>query len=50
MGFTKEIKPNTVDSHQAAPAYVLTFLRWSNRDTLNYTNAQPLEVREPMIV
>lgn len=50
MGFVKEIKPNTVDSHQVSPGYVLTFLRWSNRDTKNYTNAGPLEVRKPMIV
>lgn len=50
MGFVKEIKPNTPDSHQVSPAYVLTFLRWSNRDTKNYTNADPLAVRKPMLV
>jgi len=50
MGFVKEIKPNTVDSHQASPAYVLSFLRWSNRDTKNYTIAGALDVRKPMVV
>ena len=50
MGFVKEIKPNTPDSHQASPGYVLTFLRWSNRDTQNYKNIEPLTVRKPMLV
>ena len=50
MGFTKEIEPNTPDSHQASPAYMLTFLRWSNRDTKNYKNAETLEVRDPLVV
>jgi hypothetical protein len=50
MGFVKEIKPNTPDSHQASPAYMLTFLRWSNRDTYNYTTPGNLEVRQPLVV
>ena len=50
MGYIKEIFPNTVDSHQVSPAYVLTFMRWSNRDTYNYKNNKPLDVRTPLVV
>lgn len=50
MGFVKEIKPNTPDSHQSSPSYLLTFLRWSNRDTYNYKNPDALEVRKPLVV
>lgn len=50
MGFVCEIKPNSVDSHQVSPAYLLTFLRWSNRDTLNYKEIDALEVRRPLTV
>lgn len=50
MGFTKEIHPNTPDSHQVSPAYVLTFLRWSNRDTYNYDAPDALQVRKPLVV
>lgn len=49
MGYVKEIKPNSTDSHQVSPAYVLTFLRWSNRDSYNYSG-DSLEVRQPMVV
>lgn len=34
--FTKVIKKSSSDSHQSSPGYVLTFIRWSNRDTVNY--------------
>lgn len=50
MGFVKDILPNSTDSHQVSPAYVITFLRWANRDTFNYKNAPALEVRKPMVV
>lgn len=50
MGFTKEIFPNTPDSHQTSPSYLLTFLRWSNRDTYNYKGTDSLEVRKPLVV
>lgn len=36
MAYTYDIKNNSEDSHQTSPAYVLTFTRMSNRDTLNY--------------
>jgi len=49
MGYVREIKPNSTDSHQVSPAYVLTFLRWSNRDSYNYSG-DALEVRQPMVV
>ena len=50
MGFIKDINQNTVDSHQISPGYVLTFLRWSNRDTFNYEGEDPLDVRTPLVV
>lgn len=50
MGYIKEIRPNTPDSHQVSPAYLLTFLRWSNRDTKNYTDNEPMDVRQPLVV
>lgn len=50
MAYVRNIYPTSVDSHQVSPAYMLTFLRWSNRDTKNYTNAQPLDVRTPLVV
>lgn len=50
MGYVKEILQNSSDSHQVSPSYVLTFTRWSNRDTMNYKNPGFLDVRKPMIV
>lgn len=50
MGFVRDISQNSYDSHQTSPAYVLTFLRWSNRDTYNYENEDPLDVRSPLVV
>lgn len=50
MGFTREINQNSFDSHQVSPGYVLTFLRWSNRDTFNYQGEDPLDVRNPLVV
>lgn len=51
MAYIRDIRQNTIDSHQSSPGYVLTFLRWSNRDTFNYkNNGGPLEVREPLVV
>jgi hypothetical protein len=50
MGYIREINPNSRDSHQVSPAYVLTFTRWSNRDTFNYKDQKPLDVRKPLVV
>lgn len=49
MAYTYEIKNNSENSHQTSPAYVLTFTRWSNRDSFNY-NQNYLETRRPLIV
>lgn len=49
MAFRRVIYKNTDDSQQSSPAYVLTFVRWSNRDTINYsTDAQ--DTRRPLVV
>jgi hypothetical protein len=47
--YVKTIKQNTKDSHQTSPSYVLTFIRWNVRDTLN-TDAEPFDVRKPLVV
>jgi hypothetical protein len=51
------IKANSVDSdgassHQVSPGYVLTFVRWRVRDSLNTTDATfgPQSVRDPLVV
>jgi len=36
--------------HQVAPSWVLTFVRWQNRDTLRTTTASPTSVRDPLVV
>jgi len=52
--FTVRVKPQggAKDSgdHQASPAWVLTFVRWENRDTKNYKSVDAQSVREPMVV
>ena len=50
MAYIKNIKQNQSDSHQTSPCYLLTFLRWANRDTANFSDAEFLELREPMLV
>lgn len=47
--YTREIVKNTPDSHQTSPAYVLTFVRWANRDTVNYSGDK-FTARKPMVV
>ena len=47
--YIKNINPNSPDSHQVSPSVMLTFIRWSNRSTYNYT-APRNEVREPLVV
>lgn len=49
MAYVKSINPNTVDSHQTSPGYVLTFVRWDVRDSFN-TDADPFATRKPMVV
>lgn len=66
--FVKDIKPYKSDKvtgdsqeklvHQTSPAWVLTFIRWANRDTYRYGSnkknkvAAPggLEVKDPLVV
>jgi len=46
---SSEIKNNTKDSHQTSPSVVLTFVRWSVRDSFN-TTAESFDVRKPLVV
>lgn len=50
FGHVREIRKNSTDSHQIAPGYVLTFVRWSNRSTYNYTQTGDLNTRNPLVV
>jgi hypothetical protein len=36
--------------HQVSPAWVLTFVRWENRDTERVTNVSSTTVRDPLVV
>lgn len=36
--------------HQVSPAWVLTFVRWENRDTFRLKNVSSTEVRDPLVV
>lgn len=47
--YTRHIYKNTKDSHQTSPGYVVTFIRWDNRDTMNYEE-DVLETRKPLVV
>jgi len=49
MAYVKGINPNTKDSHQTSPAYVLTFVRWDVRDSHN-TDFDAFATRKPMVV
>lgn len=51
-GYVRPINKNTLDSHQTSPGYVITCLRFSNRDTYNYENKtkDPLETRKPLVI
>lgn len=54
--FTNTIDPigsgNDEDNsiHQVSPAWVLTFVRWSNRDTLRTSGVSSTAVRDPLVV
>lgn len=50
MAYIEPIEPNSSDSHQTSPTYMLTFLRWANRDTANFSDAEFLDLREPLVV
>ena len=36
--------------HQVSPTWVLTFVRWENRDTLRTPNVPSTDVRDPLVV
>jgi hypothetical protein len=54
--FTVEISPNASGSgednsvHQTSPSWVLTFVRWDNRDTLRNKSVASTSVRDPLVV
>ena len=58
--YVYNIKPNAsspdetqagVGVHQTSPAWVLTFVRWANRDTFRTTSVSPTAVRnQPLVV
>lgn len=54
QAFVYDVKANSEDSHQTAPAWMLTFIRWLNRDPNNYTNpgsaGGDLAVTDPLVV
>lgn len=49
MAYIRPIGKNTIDSHQISPGYMLTFIRWNNRDTFNY-EGDPQASRPPLVV
>lgn len=55
MAYTVKISPNDSSANQSSPGWMLTFLRWENRDTLHYadkvkpSNSDP-NLREPLVV
>lgn len=40
MAYVKSINPNTIDSHQTSPSYVITFIPQDNRDRYRYSNSK----------
>jgi hypothetical protein len=51
--YVVDIKKSSLDSHHMDPAYMLTFVRWTNRDTLRMQSKSSLGdlgVTKPMIV
>lgn len=36
--------------HQVSPAWVLTFVRWANRDTFRITTESPTATKDPLVV
>ena len=48
--YVKEIDMNTEDSHQTCPGYLLTVIRWRNRDSFNYKHVGAMDVCWPMVI
>jgi len=49
MAYTKQIPQNPTGVYQTSPSYVLSFIRWFNRDTINYDDTEP-QVSHPLVV
>lgn len=49
MAYTYKIKQNTLDSNQRSPYWVVTFVRWENRNPKSDAS-ESASVRKPMVV
>ena len=47
--YRKLLNKNTDDSHQTSPAYMLTVVRYENRDTFNY-EGEAKQTRKPLVI
>lgn len=54
QAFVYDVHQNSDDSHQSHPSWMLTFVRWANRDPNNFTNPTSaggdLAVTDPLVV
>lgn len=50
MAYVRNLYQNTRDSHQTSPAYVLTIVRWNNRDTVNYKEPNELTRKNFVVI
>jgi len=48
--YTEYIGNNSEDSHQTSPHWLITFVRFSTRDTKNYATENPAQTRNPLVV
>lgn len=48
--YVKRIDNNSEDSHQTSPHWLITFVRFSTRDTKNYSTENPTATRNPLVV
>lgn len=50
MAYTYDILPNSLDSSQQVPSWVITFVRWANRFPSENTSPSYTDVKNPMVV
>jgi hypothetical protein len=43
--YTYDLKSKSVDHYQSSPTWLCTFIRWTNRDTLNFASASGPETK-----